>query len=127
MVLIIWSTVESGITIMAASVPVLRSLLRQKQSSAKSPNPETPESKVKFAAESFTMQSQSTVVIESRRVSTSADSRLPFWRTSVLGGGGGSDDKAYAKDGVPEPAMGQILQVSEVAVEYHDMARKSQA
>lgn len=108
--LIIWSTAESAITMMAASVPVLRSLLHKK---AKVSSQESPILKTKFTAESFTMQSQSTVVIESRRVS--ADTRLPFWKSS---------DDRVSRDVANEPAMGQILQVNEVAVEYHDMIKK---
>lgn len=113
-VLIIWSTAESAITMMAASVPVLRSLLRQK---SKSREKGSPISKEKFTAESFTMQSQSTVVIESRRVSSD---KVSFWRS-------GSHSRAASRDvanGEVEPPMGQILQVNEVAVEYHDMIKK---
>jgi hypothetical protein len=92
---------------MAASVPVLRSLLRSK-TKYKPPTP-SPAHKIRFNPESFTMQSQSTVVIESRRRSHDKERGSRYWKSESRSTRGSLD---------LQPQEGTILQISEVAVEY---------
>lgn len=114
-VLVIWSAAESSVTIMAASVPVLRSLLKNSKSTKPKPPPLQArpfKKKPLFNPESFTMQSQSTVVIESKR--RSVDTRRSFHWKSVS-----TSESASARASIEMPPVeGKILQISEVAVEY---------
>jgi hypothetical protein len=105
-VLVVWSTAESAVTIMAASVPVLRSLLKSK-TKYKPPSPSPMGQRMKFNPQSFTMQSQSTVVIESRR--RSVDKEKSFWK---------SESRSARTSLDLQPQEGTILQISEVAIEY---------
>jgi len=107
-VLVVWGTAESAVTIMAASVPVLRSLLagNKNKYKAPTPSPKGPK-KMRFNPESFTMQSQSTVVIESRR--RSFDKERSYWK---------SESRSARTSLDMQPQEGTILQISEVAVEY---------
>ena len=110
-VLIIWSTAESAITMMAASVPVLRTLLRQPQTTK--PTHATSPKRVP-TSETFSMQSRSTVVIESSN-RASGERRLSFW--GMLG----DEDK---ETGHVREGSGQIWKVNEVAVEYETKEKK---
>ena len=91
---------------MAASVPILRTLLRQTPESAKQPFTATM-TKRTATDETISMGNKSTVVIESNR--SSSEKRVSFW--GLLG----DEEKSsgHAREG-----SGQIWRVNEVAVEY---------
>lgn len=90
---------------MAASVPILRSLLRQPQESMRQPLTTSPK---RAATAESVMQSQSTVVIETSNRGSS-EKRISFW--GLLG----EDEKGV---GHVMEGSGQIWRVNEVAVEY---------
>ena len=112
-VLIIWSTAESTITMMAASVPVLRTLLlRQPSKSAKQPIAASP--KRTFTGDTL-VQNQNTVIIESSN-GYSDTKRISFW--------GRLADEEREVDHV-RMGSGQILRVNEVAVAYESRGKES--
>jgi hypothetical protein len=102
--LVIWSNAEATVTIIAASIPILRSLLKQaRPPPAPRARPFVP---YKYPTDDFDMQSRGTVTIESRGRSS--------WRGSHL-----SWTWEDAKDNkIAEANAGKILQIQEVAVEY---------
>lgn len=104
-VLIIWSTAESSITMMAASVPVLRTLLRQPSKSAKQPIATSP--KRAFTGDTL-VQNPNTVVIESSNRGSS-EKGVSFW------GKLGDEEKEV---GHVRMGSGQIWRINEVAIEY---------
>lgn len=88
---------------MAASVPILRTLLRQAREPTKHALTTT---KRTGTAETFSAGSKNTVVIESNR--SSAERRISFW--GLLGE---EKESGHSREG-----SGQIWRVNEVAVEY---------
>lgn len=91
---------------MAASVPILRTLLRESPESTKQPFVTSP--RRALTAESFSAQSQRTVVIESSNRG-SGEKHLSFW--GMLG----DEEK---EGGHVREGSEQSWRVNEVAVEY---------
>lgn len=91
---------------MAASVPILRTLLRQAPEPTKPPTATMTMTRRTGTTESFSAGSKNTVVIESNR--SSAERRISFW--GLLGE---EKDSGHSREG-----SGQIWRVNEVAVEY---------
>lgn len=110
-VLIIWSTAESSITMMAASVPVLRTLLRHLPKSSKQAQTTSP--KRTFTGDTL-VQSQNMVVIESSN-GANREKRISFW------GRLGNEEKEI---GHARMGSGQIWKVNEVAVEYESRGKE---
>ncbi|SPO06835.1 uncharacterized protein DNG_09529 [Cephalotrichum gorgonifer] len=124
-VVIIWTSAEAAITMMAASVPILRTLLRQPavRSAARHP-PKSLSPKRAFTAESFSMQRQSTVLISCTRASS--ERTTSFWgmlrdeKEEEEGRGGGG------AGGAEGSGAGGIWKVDEVVVEYEDRAGRKE-
>jgi hypothetical protein len=125
--LTMWSTSEIAVTIMAASVPILRALLgerRKTKKQAKKFDPGSPRSqwlpKYRFGgADNFEMQSRSTTIIEathshhSRSHSDAGAGRKSLGGRSILG----SKERPEVEERA-EPMDGTIVQTSEIKVEW---------
>jgi hypothetical protein len=104
-----WSHAEAAVTIIAASIPILRALLKRDPQAPPSPSPAN---RARFfSEEKFTMQSQSTVVIESRRRSADQIAEMTW----------APENRSNRNSMEDHPHPGKILQISEIAIEYSEL------
>jgi len=106
-----WTNAEIAVTIMAASVPILRVLLKNSHGAAPRGGAFLPQ--YKYTEDTgFDLQSRSTVIIESRGRRSTRASRINLgWKR---------EEVSESRSSFEEPPAGKVLQIHEVAVEFEE-------